>query len=224
MTEAIANLRLAGATVVEPANLASIVAEDAAANLREWPICIGQGGAKGRDTSCSVVLKYGMKRDFNLWLASLGRAAPVASLTALREWNMAHAKEGALAYGQGELDISDEMDVAADRARYLADRQKDLRLARTEGIDAAFAANSLDALLFPSFLGASVGARAGYPTIIVPFGTVAPEPAAFPPGFEPRPSPFGVSFTGRACSEPRLIELAYAFEQLTRRRVAPALD
>jgi amidase len=113
MTEAIANLRLAGATVVEPANLASIVAEDAAANLREWPICIGQGGAKGRDTSCSVVLKYGMKRDFNLWLASLGRAAPVASLTALREWNMAHAKEGALAYGQGELDISDEMDARA---------------------------------------------------------------------------------------------------------------
>jgi amidase len=39
-----------------------------------------------------------------------------------------------------------------------------------------------------------------------------------------RPAPFGVSFTGMACSEPRLIELAYAFEQATKRRVPPKLD
>jgi amidase len=224
MAEAIATLRLAGATVVEPANLPSIVADDAASSLLEWPICVGPGGAKGRDSSCSVVLKYGMKRDFNRWLASLGKAAPVASLTALREWNTAHAKDGALAYGQGVLDISDEMDVAADRPRYLADRQKDLRLTRTEGIDAVLTAYGLDALLFPSSLGASVGARAGYPTIIVPFGTIAPEPLPpVPSGFEPRPSPLGVSFTAGACSEPRLLELAYAFEQVTKRRVPPSL-
>jgi amidase len=49
--------------------------------------------------------------------------------------------------------------------------------------------------------------------------------AATPPipqGFEARPSPFGVSFAGMACSEPRLIALAYAFEQATKRRVPPA--
>jgi amidase len=45
----------------------------------------------------------------------------------------------------------------------------------------------------------------------------------FPAGFEPRPAPFGVSFTGTACSEPKLIELAYAFEQATKRRSAPPL-
>jgi len=44
------------------------------------------------------------------------------------------------------------------------------------------------------------------------------------PGFDAKPAPFGVSFTGTACSEERLIELAYAFEQATRRRVPPSLD
>ena len=43
----------------------------------------------------------------------------------------------------------------------------------------------------------------------------------FPDGFEARPAPFGVSFAGMACSEPRLIEIGYAFEQATRRRVPP---
>ena len=57
-----------------------------------------------------------MKRDFNKWLASLGAAAPVKTLTELRAWNMAHEKAGAIKYGQAQLDISDEMDVEADRA------------------------------------------------------------------------------------------------------------
>jgi amidase len=43
-----------------------------------------------------------------------------------------------------------------------------------------------------------------------------------PEGFDAKPSPFGVSFAGSACSEPRLIELAYAFEQATQKRVPPA--
>jgi len=82
----------------------------------------------------------------------------------------------------------------------------------------------LDALLFPAGSGAILSARPGYPTVIVPFGLVpnAPTPA-FPEGFNARPSPYGVSFAGMACSEPRLIEIAYAFEQATKRRVAPAL-
>ena len=43
----------------------------------------------------------------------------------------------------------------------------------------------------------------------------------FPDAFDPKPSPLGVGFTGMACSEPRLIELAYAFEQATKRRTPP---
>jgi amidase len=51
----------------------------------------------------------------------------------------------------------------------------------------------------------------------------APQPPAapFPEGFNARPSPFGVSFSGTACSEPRLLALAYAFELATKRRVPP---
>jgi amidase len=114
------------------------------------------------------------------------------------------------------------MDVERDRARYEADRAKDILLAATQGIDAALREHRLDALLFPANRGANLAARPGYPTVIVPFGMVpnAPTPP-FPAGFNAKPAPFAVSFTGTACSEPRLIELAYAFEQATKRRVAP---
>jgi amidase len=221
MSDAIAALRAAGATVVDPADLPSVLAPGAD-NFESWPVCSGLGDAKGRDEDCSVVFKYGMKRDFNAWLASLGAAAPVKTLTELREWNRTHAREGTLKYGQSQLDISDEMDLTADRERYARDRARDVRLGGANGIDAAMKAHRLDALLFPGPIGAAVAARPGYPSVIVPFATVPNRVA--PPGFDARPTPFGVTFTGGACSEPRLIELAYAFEQATRRRSPPRLD
>ena len=73
-----------------------------------------------------------MKRDFNKWLATLGPSAPVKTLTELRDWNLAHQKAGAIKYGQSQLDISDEMDLEADRARYEADRAKDIALSATQ--------------------------------------------------------------------------------------------
>ena len=163
-----------------------------------------------------------MKRDFNAWLATLGSSAPVKSLTELRVWNITHTTAGAIRFGQSQLDISDEMDPRADRVRYEADRAKDILLAGTHGIDEVMKANHLDALLFPGASGAAIAARPGYPTVIVPFGMVpnAPTPA-FPAGFDARPQPFGVAFTGMACSEPRLLEIGYSFEQATRRRVPP---
>ncbi|HTL02872.1 MAG TPA: amidase family protein [Vicinamibacterales bacterium] len=222
MEEAIAILRKQGATVVDPSDLPSVLTPDHAASFLQWSICSGKENAKGRDSGCSVVLKYGMKRDFNAWLASLEGSAPVASLTALREWNLAHAGEGAIKYGQAQLDISDEMDIDADRARYETDRAKDILLAGANGIDAAMKRDQLDALLFPSLAGYDIAARPGYPTVIVPFGFVPNAPRLpFPEGFNARAAPFGISFTGMACSEPRLIAIAYAFEQATRRRIPP---
>lgn len=188
----------------------------------KWGICYGADDVRGKDDHCSVVFKYGMKRDFNAWLATLGPAAPVPSLTRLREYNQANVARGTLKYGQAALDISDEMDVERDRARYEADRAKDLALSATHGIDHVMNAHKLDALLFPGATGAAIAAKPGYPTVMVPFGMIpnAPTPP-LPEGFGARPIPFGVSFTGMACSEPRLIELAYAFEQATRRRAPP---
>lgn len=222
MEEAIAILRQQGAVIVDPADIPSVVSPQPDSNFLLWPVCAGLENRKGMDAACSVVLKYGMKRDFHHWLQTLGAAAPVKSLTELRQWNIAHQRAGAIKYGQAQLDISDEMDVERDRARYEADRAKDLALAGTHGIDAAMKSAQLGALLFPGASGAGIAARPGYPTVIVPFGRVrnAPTPP-FPDGFDAKPAPFGVSFTGLPCSEPRLLEMAYAFEQATKRRVPP---
>src|ERR1043166_5558663 len=222
MANAIGVLKSKGAIVVDPANIPSVLDLNADNNLVKWEICSGEKDARDKDGDCAVGLKYGMKRDFNAWLASLGTASPIKTLTQLREWNLKHAKAGTLKFGQSNLDISDEMDVERDRSRYEADRKKDVRLAGTHGIDEVVAAEHLDAILFPGAGGSNISARGGYPTVIVPFGMVPDAPdRPFPSGFDARPGPFGVSFAGRACSEPRLIELAYAFERATRRRVPP---
>ncbi len=208
MDEVIQILRNQGATIVDPANIPSVLDPDPSQNL------MTAGG--------SSVLFYGMKRDFNTWLASLGDAAPVSTLTELRDWNEENRHAGSLKYDQLRLDQSDEIDLEADKAQYEADRARDLLLNGELGIDAAMAEHNLDALLFPGSSGAGIAARPGYPTVIVPFALTPSEfDPALPEGFEAKPRPFGVSFTGNACSEPRLIELAYAFEQATKRRIAP---
>ena len=122
------------------------------------------------------------------------------------------------------LQSAEQADLEADRARYDADRAKDVGLSGAHGIDEIMRAARLDAILFPIGSGAILSARPGYPTVIVPFALVANAPTPpFPQGFNARPTPFGVSFAGGACSEPRLIGIAYAFEQATRRRVPPPL-
>ena len=245
MEEAIAVLRAQGAIVVD-VDIPSIVAPDAKDNLLL--------------SSQSSVLNYGMKRDFNRWLTSLGPVAPVKTLTELREWNTAHETLGAIKYGQSQLDASDKIDLENDRAKYEEDRARDIRLGGTTGIDAALKAHNLDALLFPGASSAVIASKPGYPTVLVPFGIVpntpgnlgggggrgntpstvagtAPGGAALsgalgpgglgvtpPPfsrGFEAKPQPYGVGFTGTACSEPTLLRLAYAFEQATKKRRPP---
>jgi amidase len=222
MADAIAALKQQGAVVIDPADIPSIVDKDAAKNFLKWNSCSGANDAKGKDADCSVILKYGMKRDFNKWLQTLGPSAPVKTLTELREWNIGHTKAGAIKYGQSNLDISDEMDVETDKQRYEVDRAKDIMLGGAHGIDEVMKAQRLDAILFPGASGAAIAARPGYPTVIVPFALVpnAPTPP-LPDRFDAKPAPYGVSFTGTACSEPRLIELAYAFEQATKKRVSP---
>jgi amidase len=232
MAEAIDMLKKEGATVID-ADIPSVVDQDPKNNFLLW----GGSCEKGpRDPNCSSVLWYGMKRDFNAFLASLGDKAPVKTLAELRAYNTAHANRNAIKYGQTNLDHSDALDLEKDRAKWQADRDTDIRLAATHGIDEVMKAHKLDALVFPGASGAGIAAKPGYPTVIVPFGlfvpqpppppppgSTAPTPAPYPDGFTLAPAPYGVSFTGMACSEPRLIELAYAFEQATKRRVKPAI-
>ena len=182
MTEAIAVLKAQGAEIVDPANIPSIVATDRERNVLAWGSCSGTGEGRGGDAGCSSVLKYGMKRDFNAWLLSLGPAAPVHTLTALREWNVAHRTAGAIRYGQAALDVSDEVDLTRDRAKYDADRARDLRLSTTDGLDAVIRRDRLDAVLFPGGSGASIAAKAGYPSVIVPFAADPQRTVAGPAG------------------------------------------
>jgi amidase len=209
MAEAIEILKQQGAIVVDPADIPSVIDPDSANNLLR-----GGGG--------SSVLRYGMKRDFNAWLASLGESAPVKTLTELRAWNVAHRQAGSMKYEQASLDRADTLDLERAKVRYEADRARDIRLNGTHGIDEATAAHDLDALLFPGSRGAGISAIPGYPTVIVPFALVdVPPTPPLPDGFDLEPAPMGVSFAGLACTEPRLIELAYSFEQATKRRVRP---
>src|SRR5262249_24111589 len=102
MDDAIAALKAQGAILVD-VEIPSIVAKEATDNL----LLSGQSSEPN----------YGMKRDFNAWLASLGPVAPVKTLTELRDWNTAHASMGAIKYGQSQLDASDKIDLEKDRAK-----------------------------------------------------------------------------------------------------------
>ncbi|HKT78803.1 MAG TPA: amidase family protein [Vicinamibacterales bacterium] len=224
MSEAISALTRLGAVVVDPAEIPSVVTTDSANSFREWGTCSTGAQRRGSDEGCSIVLKYGMKRDFNAWLATLGPAAPVKTLAELIAWNSAHKDAGAIKYGQTLLEISDEMDVERDRARYERDRARDLELSATHGIDEAIKTNRLDAILFYGSSGSAIAAKAGYPSVIIPMGFVNNAPASLPPGFNLKPQPAAVTFTGLACTEPQLLGYAYALEQATKKRKAPVLN
>src|SRR5687768_14420093 len=222
MADAIAVLKQQGAIVVDPADIPSVVAKDAHDSFPLFEFCSGAEHAKGKDQNCSINFKYGMKRDYNAWLKSLGPSAPVKTLQEHREWNLAHAKAGAIKYQQSRFDISDEIDLVADKARLDDDDAKDRRLSRDQGIDGVLKAHRLDAFITPGGSGARIAATAGYPIIAVPFGMVPNAPQQpYPAGFDAKAAPFGVGFVGAQCSEPRLVEIAYAFEQATKKRVPP---
>jgi amidase len=167
---------------------------------------------------------YGQKRDLNNYLASRP-TAPVHTLSEIIAFNNANAAV-ALKYGQAIFLAADQLDTSpasADTARYIADRAQDLALTRT-GLDAVFAGpdgitdsdDDFDAILFPQNRGAGAPAKAGYPSVVVPGGFVPPvDPVE-------NPAPFGVTFSGPAFSEPRLLALAFAFEQATKHREPPA--
>jgi amidase len=182
---------------------------------------------------CSTVLSYGFKRDLNQYIADhVRRTFPIRSLLDVINFNTAFGA-GATKYDQDLAIFSELMDISpgsADTLRYEADRAADI--ANSRGAIATVlngpdgqpgTADDFDALLFSGNSGAGTPAKAGYPSIVVPggfFDNVVNPP--FPAGFNARPGPAGVTFSGRAFSEPRLIALAYAFEQATHYRVPPA--
>lgn len=168
-----------------------------------------------------TVLLSEFRPGLEAYLADAG--APVRSMAGLIDFNRAHAGQEMPYFGQ-ELFEQAMKAPALDAKAYRQARDDARRLAGPEGIDAALAEQRLDALVAPStgpawridtvlgdhFTGAGYGAAAvaGYPSITVPMG-------------DARGLPLGLVFMGTAWSEPRLIELAYGFEQATRARRPP---
>ncbi len=183
---------------------------------------------------CTTVLNYGFKRDLNAYFAAhVSPAAPVKSLLDVINYNTAHAGDvpSSVKYRQDLALFSQKFNTSpgsADTLRYQADRASDLALSRA-ALDGVYNGpdgirgtdDDFDAILFSGNSGANTPARAGYPSIVVPGGFFDNSNAAFPANFKPLPGPAGVTFSGRAFSEPRLIGLAYAFEQATHYRVSP---
>jgi amidase len=202
MNNAIEVMKKQGATMVDPANIDSM---------------------KHLDGSESQVLYYEFKADLNAYLASLGAHSPMHTLEDLIKFNEEHAKEEMPYFGQ-EIFIKSQAKGPLSSKEYVDALAKNHRLTRTEGIDAVMDKLNLDAFIGPTSgpafttdlvngdhdTGGSSGpaAIAGYPAITVPAGFVFGLPV-------------GISFFGRAWSEPKLIKLAYAFEQATKYRQPP---
>ncbi len=200
MDNAVAVLREAGATVV-PAEIP------------------GDGGWNEPERE---LLLYEFKAGLERYLDVHG--APIRTLAQLIAFNHEHAEREMPFFGQELLEEAEAKGGLGERA-YISARTRARRLAGTEGIDAALRLQRLDALIAPTtgvawpttpgqgddFPGGSYGAAAvaGYPSLSVPMGHAD--------GL-----PLGLLFMGTAWSEPRLIELGYAYEQLTRARRPPA--
>ena len=162
---------------------------------------------------CSTVLLYGQKRDLNAYLANTP-AAPRQTLSEIIAFNDTYVPT--MKYGQAIFEAADQLDTSpgsADTLRYEADRAEDL--VRSRGaLDAVYA--EYDAILASANNFAGTPAKAGYPSVTVPGGFLPPS------GDIVNPFPSGVTFSGPAFSEPRLIGFAYAYEQATKHRRPPA--
>jgi amidase len=195
-------LKKSGATLVDPADIETL--------------------GKFGDSELLVFL-YELKADLNAYLARLGPGTPVRTLKDIIDFNERNRQKEMPYFGQ-DMFIKSEAKGPLTEKEYLDALAKNHQLARVEGIDALMDKHKLDAIVAPTggpawltdlvngdaFSGGSSNAAAvaGYPNINVTAGFISGLPV-------------GISFFGRAWSEPTLIKLAYAFEQATKARQAP---
>ncbi len=202
MAEAIAVMKRQGATIIDPADIETF----------------------GKfDDSEALVLNYELKADMANYLARLGPASRMKTLQDLIDFNNKNAQKEMPYFGQDVFLKAQEKGPLTSR-EYIDALEKNHRLARIEGIDAVMDKHKLDALVAPTggpawitdlvtgdhFGGGSSNAAAvaGYPNINITAGFMFGMPV-------------GISFFGRAWSEPTLLKIAYSFEQSTQARKAP---
>lgn len=171
-------------------------------------------------SNTSTVLTYEFKRDLNLYLATLGSTATIKTIDDVYNFINQYVADnpdpsGPFKYGKVRIDTSRLIDLSltsADTLRYLNDRALDLQNSQTLGIDKFLADNGLDAILYSGTAGAGIGAKAGYPTVIVQAGYQTLNNL----------NPLGISFLGKAYQEDKLLGYAYAYEQGSMVRMAPS--
>ena len=202
MSDAIDSMKHVGAVIVDPADIPT------------------QG--KFDDSEFEVLL-FEFKADLNKYLSGLGANVKARSLKDLIEYNETNRATEMPFFGQ-EIFLKAEAKGPLTSREYKMALAKNLRLSRSEGFDAVMNKRKLDAMIAPTggpawttdllngdhFTGgsSSPAAVAGYPNINVPVGFI-------------HGLPVGISFFGRAWSEPTLIKLAFAYEQATKFRKPP---
>jgi amidase len=202
MEESLAVLKREGAVLVDPVEI----------------VTLGKF-----DESELTVFLYELKAGLNAYLARLGPSAPVKSLKETIAFNEKNRDKEMPYFGQ-DIFVKSEAKGALTEKEYIDALAKNRQLSRVEGIDAVMDKHKLDALVAPTGSPAwptdlvngdhsgggssNAAAVAGYPNINVPAGNLWGLPV-------------GISFFGRAWSEPTLIKFAYAFEQATKARITP---
>jgi amidase len=174
-----------------------------------------ESATKNQPARRPIVFVYELKHDLNLYLQDWAADTEMTSLADIIAFNAGHA-DRALRFGQDIFVAAEATRGDLSELEYLSARQMDLRASRTLGLDAYMDEHRLDAVLFPAATGASIAAKAGYPSVQVPAGFVSGIRDKETPDY-----PYGATFTGRAWSEPVLLRLAYAFEQAAQARRPP---
>jgi amidase len=207
--DALQALREAGAELVDPADIPT-----AGEIAGGWP--------PSPNNPRLLVLLYEFKAGLNAYLAE--RGGEIATISDLVDWNRQHADLELPWFGQELVEQAAECGPLTDTV-YLDALARNQRISRAEGIDAALREHRLDAIVAPTGApawkidllnggGGSKGgcstppAMAGYPVITVPMGQV-------------HGMPVGFSFIGPAWSDVKLLQYAYAFEQMTNARIVP---
>jgi len=203
MEETVGTMKAAGADIADPVELEP---------NEEW----GQAGFE--------VLLYEFKADLNNYLKTVSPKVEVETLADIIAFNKEHSEASMPYFGQEILEMAQEKGPLTEK-KYQNALKKIRRLSREEGIDALMQEHNLDAIVAPTggpawpvdlvngdhFGGgsSSMAARAGYPNITVPAGYI-------------HDLPVGISIFGAAWSEPKLLRIAYSFEQHSQVRKPPA--
>jgi amidase len=172
-----------------------------------------------------ALLQFEFKDGLNKYLAGLGSESPIKSLEELINFNEENRDE-CMPYFEQEILILSEQRESLASEKYKEVLEKVIRLARQEGLDVTLSKFDLDAIVAPtgspawpidlingdhfSLSSSSPAARSGYPNITVPAGNV-------------NGLPVGISFFSGPYQEPKLISIAYAFEQASNARIVPQL-